>query len=101
MVDRDRVPTALERIIHGQRGTCWMCGEQAIPKCYSDEGRREFAISGLCEPCFDDLNGEEDEPIDKAEPGCNDPLDDDRDQENPVESQNYDNHDWDNDPDWR
>lgn len=30
-----------------------------------------------------------------------DALDDDRDQENQVESASYDNHDWDSDPDWR
>ena len=39
-------------------GVCIDCGEKAIPKCYSDAGRREFQISGLCEPCFDRTMGE-------------------------------------------
>jgi hypothetical protein len=32
---------------------CIRCALPALPRCYSDEGRREVAISGLCEPCFD------------------------------------------------
>jgi len=34
-------------------GLCIDCKEPAIPKCYSEAGRREYAISGLCEECFD------------------------------------------------
>ena len=34
---------------------CICCGKRAIERCYSDAGRREFHISGLCEPCFDAL----------------------------------------------
>ena len=36
-----------------QSGKCIDCGEEALPKCYSDAGRKEFQISGLCEVCFD------------------------------------------------
>jgi len=40
------------------QGLCVQCKEPAIPKCYSDAGRREYKISGLCEPCFDAICGE-------------------------------------------
>ena len=36
-------------------GLCIKCREPAMPKCYSDAGRKEFRISGLCEPCFDKI----------------------------------------------
>lgn len=36
-------------------GICIDCKEPAIPNCYSDAGRKEFYISGLCERCFDSL----------------------------------------------
>jgi hypothetical protein len=39
------------------QGICVMCKEQAIPKCYSEAGRKEYRISGLCEPCFDTVTG--------------------------------------------
>jgi hypothetical protein len=42
------------------KGICLECKEPAIPKCYSDAGRREYHISGLCEPCFDKITREED-----------------------------------------
>ena len=38
-----------------KKGLCIQCGEEALPKCYSDAGRREFKISGLCEKCFDEM----------------------------------------------
>ena len=38
-----------------ETGLCIQCNEPAIPKCYSDAGRREYQITGLCEPCFDGL----------------------------------------------
>ena len=41
-------------------GLCIHCKESALPKCYSDAGRKEYGISGLCEQCFDDIFQEED-----------------------------------------
>jgi hypothetical protein len=44
-------------------GLCIQCKLPAIPRCHSDAGKREFAISGLCEICFDGMfEDEEDEP---------------------------------------
>jgi len=37
---------------------CIQCKEPALPKCYSDAGRKEYRISGLCELCFDKIMGE-------------------------------------------
>ncbi len=39
------------------RGICIQCKEEALPKCYSEAGRREYGISGLCERCFDEITG--------------------------------------------
>jgi hypothetical protein len=44
-------------------GLCPSCGEEALPKCYSPEGRREVEITGLCEPCWDKLFEEAEEEI--------------------------------------
>lgn len=40
------------------KGICIQCKEEALPKCYSDAGRKEYYISGLCEKCFDEITGE-------------------------------------------
>jgi hypothetical protein len=40
---------------------CIECGEDAYANCYSEAGRREVDISGLCEKCFDALFREEEE----------------------------------------
>jgi hypothetical protein len=40
-----------------EKGICVQCKEEALPKCYSDLGRKEFRISGLCEICFDEICG--------------------------------------------
>ena len=42
-----------------EKGICLQCREPALEKCYSNAGRREFFISGLCEKCFDKMFGEE------------------------------------------
>lgn len=34
---------------------CIQCGDNALDKCYSQAGRNEFDISGLCEECFDKI----------------------------------------------
>jgi hypothetical protein len=34
---------------------CIQCKEPALPKCYSEMGKREYYISGLCEECFDGI----------------------------------------------
>ena len=39
-------------------GLCISCKEEALPKCYSKAGKREFRISGLCEMCFDEITKE-------------------------------------------
>ena len=36
-------------------GKCIQCGKDGIENCYSSLGKREFAISGLCEYCFDNI----------------------------------------------
>jgi len=41
-------------------GMCISCRQPALPKCYSDAGRREYAISGMCEQCFDECTKEDD-----------------------------------------
>ena len=38
-------------------GICIQCKEPALPKCYSEAGKREYKISGLCEQCFDEIYG--------------------------------------------
>lgn len=35
------------------RGLCIRCHD--IPRFYSEAGKREYTISGLCEYCFDEL----------------------------------------------
>ncbi len=47
--------TAAEAI---DKGICIQCGEAALEKCTTDAGRREYKISGLCEPCFDGITAE-------------------------------------------
>ena len=42
-----------------EAGRCIECGEDALDNCYSEAGRREVKISGLCELCFDIIMGGE------------------------------------------
>ena len=42
-----------------ESGNCIQCNQPALQNCYSEAGRREFAISGLCEKCFDQITEEE------------------------------------------
>lgn len=39
------------------KGICIQCKQDALKNCYSDAGRREYRISGLCEKCFDEICG--------------------------------------------
>lgn len=39
-------------------GLCVECQRPAADHCYSDAGRREFRISGMCEECFDKMTAE-------------------------------------------
>lgn len=38
-----------------EKGLCVQCRQPALPKCYSDLGRKEYRISGMCEACFDEM----------------------------------------------
>ena len=42
-----------------QKGLCISCKQTALENCYSDAGRKEYKISGLCEKCFDSLFDED------------------------------------------
>ena len=61
-MDLDQFKNDMARDIYGmskdeaiEKGICLECNEQALPKCYSPEGRKEYTISGLCEQCFDKM----------------------------------------------
>ena len=41
------------------KGLCVDCGKPALENCYSDAGRAEVAITGLCEFCYDKACEEE------------------------------------------
>lgn len=41
------------------KGICFHCGQPAWPRCSTLAGKREFAISGMCEICFDEMFKEE------------------------------------------
>lgn len=43
------------------KGICIACKLPAKPRIYSDAGRREYQISGLCEVCFDEITKPRDE----------------------------------------
>jgi len=39
---------------------CVKCAHPAAQRCYTDAGRKEWAISGLCELCFDAIFADDD-----------------------------------------
>ena len=47
----------------GKDVICWWCNRPAYEHCYSDAGRREVGISGMCEECFDKLTMEPKEVV--------------------------------------
>lgn len=38
-----------------EKGLCVECSRNALEHCSTDAGRREVAITGMCEECFDGL----------------------------------------------
>lgn len=38
-----------------KKGICVDCKQPAIENCYSNAGKREYQISGLCEKCYDKI----------------------------------------------
>jgi hypothetical protein len=67
MSDLQQFKDDLAKSIYGQTtedakatGLCIQCKQPAFENCYSEAGRREYRISGLCEKCFDSICGEED-----------------------------------------
>jgi len=38
-----------------KEGLCIECKRPALEHCYSETGRKEVAISGLCEECWDKI----------------------------------------------
>lgn len=57
----------LEERDEAQRtGLCVECGQPAAGRCYSEAGRREFKLSGMCEVCFDAAFAEDDEEDDES-----------------------------------
>lgn len=49
------------------KGICINCKEPAFSKCYSDTGRSEYGISGMCEQCFDKMFAEPEGDDDQLE----------------------------------
>lgn len=35
------------------QGICLECKKEALPRCHTEAGKREYKISGLCEECWD------------------------------------------------
>jgi len=68
-----KLQNALSQSLYGMtkdkavaEGICISCREPALANCYSEAGRREYRISGLCEKCFDDICGESVDVSDKG-----------------------------------
>jgi len=60
---------AVSREAHGmtrgeamEKGVCVDCKKpDALSRCHSEAGRREYAISGMCEECWDRMFSEEEQ----------------------------------------
>jgi hypothetical protein len=48
-----------------EKGVCIDCKEEAVPKCYSEAGCKEYGISGMCEACYDAMFAREDARVDE------------------------------------
>lgn len=59
--DIARIATGNTKAEAHEKGICIQCKQP--PVFYSEAGRREYRISGMCEPCFDALTKEEDEGV--------------------------------------
>lgn len=64
MYELKKLQDAMSKAVFGKtkdqavkEGLCIECGEPALPNCYSEAGKKEFYISGLCEKCFDRIAG--------------------------------------------
>jgi hypothetical protein len=44
-----------------KNGLCIQCKMPALENCYSNEGIKEYKMSGLCEKCFDEMFEDMDE----------------------------------------
>lgn len=55
--DISRIATGMTRAEAHAKGVCVKCRKP--PTWYSEAGEREYHISGMCEPCFDELFKEE------------------------------------------
>jgi hypothetical protein len=62
MNDLQKFKEEMQKLAYGEEsikarksGLCIDCGEPALANCYSEAGRMEVKISGLCEKCFDKL----------------------------------------------
>ena len=54
--DLSRMATGMTRDEAHAKGICIVCKKP--PTFYSDAGRREYQITGYCEPCWDKLMAE-------------------------------------------
>jgi hypothetical protein len=51
-----KMATGMTKSEAHQKGVCINCKlPNVLSRCYSDAGRREYQISGMCEKCFDEL----------------------------------------------
>ncbi len=53
------IPSAAEIEARLKASLCLYCGEVAANNIYSEEGKKEYHISGMCELCFDAMTKEE------------------------------------------